>query len=229
MLNAEAHTEESRGWLRDRFEELSVEVIILHPSEWAEDKRYLPPQVTSMPGFYSFEVAPYLREPLDCLSPHSPIREVDFMKGVQICFTVGILENAIGYAIDHLKNVPVMLLTADQELAQLRMESYVTPMINHSGLDHLIKSSDTKNTRKTGKTDKKIEWEGGGFLIPFGAKSAAKLRSTSIMLLLEDEIDAYPDTVGKDGDPCRLAEDRTAAYEATRKIFRGSTPRIPVE
>ena len=226
MLNVEHHTADSKAWLHDRFEELTDSITILQPSEWAEEKRYLPPQVTSMPGFYSFDPAPYLREILDNLSPHSYIREVDVMKGVQIGFTVGVLENAIGYDIDHIKNAPIMLLTADQELAQLRMESYITPMINHSGLAHLIKSSDTKNTRKTGKTDKKIEWEGGGFLIPFGAKSLAKLISISIQKLYEDEVDIYPDTVGKGGCPSKLAEERTAAYEASRKILRGSCPLI---
>jgi phage terminase large subunit GpA-like protein len=223
---SESYISDCEEWLDEQFSRLTTELVLLKPSEWAEKKRYLPPQVTPMPGYYSFDVAPYLREPIDCLSPHSPIREVDFMKGVQICFTVGVLENIIGYLIDHIKNAPVMFLTADDELAQLRMESYVTPMINYSELDHLIKSSDEKNTRKTGKTDKKIEWEGGGFLRPQGAKSAAKLRSISIQYLLEDEIDAYPDTVGKDGDPCKLAEDRTAAYESSRKILRGSTPLI---
>ena len=225
MLN-EAFITDCEAWLYDRFDELTDELIILDPSEWAPEKRYLPPQVTPMPGYYSFDVAPYLREIIDCLSPHSPIREVDVMKGVQICFTVGVLENIIGYVIDHIKNAPVMFLTADAELAQLRMESYVTPMINYSGLDHLIKSADETNKRKTGKTDKKIEWEGGGFLVPFGAQNATKLRSISIQYLLEDEIDGYPDKVGKDGDPCKLAEDRTAAYESSRKILRGSTPLI---
>ena len=225
MLN-EAYIADCEQWLCDQFDNLTTELILLEPSDWAELKRYLPPQVTPMPGFYSFDVAPYLREIIDCLSPHSSVREIDVMKGVQICFTVGVLENTVGYLIDHIKNAPVMFLTADAELAQLRMESYITPMINYSGLDDLIKSADEKNTRKTGKTNKKIEWEGGGFLVPFGAKNAAKLRSTSIQYLLEDEIDGYPDTVSKDGDPCKLAEDRTAAYESSRKILRGSTPLI---
>lgn len=225
MLNA-AYIETCEAWLIERFEGLTDEIVILEPSEWAEQKRYLPPAVTSMPGYYSFGVAPYLREIVDCLSPHSPIREVDVKKGVQTGFTVGVLENCIGYYIDHIKTAPMMFLTADAELAKLRLDTYITPMINFSGLDHLIKSADEKNTRKTGKTEKKIEWEGGGFLIPFGAQNANKLRSTSIQILLEDEIDGYPDKVGKDGEPCSLAEDRTSAYEASRKILRGTTPLI---
>lgn len=213
-------------WLKNQFDQLTDELLVVEPSDWSESKRYLPPQVTPMPGFYSYDVAPYLREIIDNLSPFSPIREVDVMKGVQIGFTVGVIENYIGYLIDYIKNAPVMFLTADNELAQLRMETYVRPMIIHSGLEHLIKSADTKNTRKTGQTNKKTEWYGGGFIVPFGAKSANKLRSISIQCLLEDEIDGYPDTVGKDGDPCKLAEDRTAAYESSKKILRGSTPLI---
>jgi len=221
-----AYVEDCEAWLRERFEELTDELTVLDPSEWAELKRYLPPQVTPMPGYYSFDVAPYLREIIDCFSPRSTVNEVAVMKGVQICFTVGVLENLIGYAIDHVKNAPVMFLTADSELAQLRMESYVTPMINDSGLGHLIKSADENNTRKTGKTDKKIEWVGGGFLVPIGARNAAKLRSVSIQWLLGDEVDGWPDNVGRDGDPGQLAMDRTAAYESSRKVLWGSTPLI---
>lgn len=217
---------ESAEWLADCFAELTTELLILKPSEWAEKYRYLPPSVTPLPGYYSFAVAPYLIEIVDNMSPFSPIREIDVLKGVQTCFTVGVIENTIGYCIAYVKNAPVMFLTADAELAKTRIEQYITPMLTHSGLDDLIKSSDERNTRKTGKTDKKIEWVGGGWLIPYGAQNANKLRSISIQYLLEDEIDSYPDKVGKDGDPLKLAQDRTAAYESTRKICRGSTPLI---
>jgi phage terminase large subunit GpA-like protein len=182
--------------------------------------------VTSLPGPYSFGVAPYVREIVDCLDVNSPVRELTLMKGAQVLGTVGVIENGLGYFIDQVKTAPVMLLTADADLAKLRLESYITPMLRFSGLEHLIKSVDEDNNRKTGKTDRKIEWEGGGFLIPFGAKSANKLRSFSIQVLFRDEIDAYPDTVGKDGDPIKLSADRTAAYEASRKIVDVSTPLI---
>jgi phage terminase large subunit GpA-like protein len=221
-----ATTSSEREWLANQFEALTTHLETLSPSQWAESKRYLPPSVTSLPGPFRFAVAPYLREIVDCLSIHSPIREITLMKGVQICGTVGVLENAIGYVIDAVKTAPVMLLTADAELAKLRMEAYITPMLQHSELNHLIKSVDEKNTRKTGRTDKKIEWEGGGFLIPFGAQNANKLRSISIQYLLRDEIDGYPDVVGKDGDPLKLSADRTAAFEASRKIADISTPLV---
>lgn len=227
MLEAfESETPEQRDWLAAQFAALTDTLEWMTPSRWAEQKRYLPPSVTGLPGPFRFEVAPYLREPLDCLSVDSPIREVAFMKGVQICATTGILENAVGYCIDHVKTAPVMLVTADAELAKLRMESHITPMLQSSELEHLIKSADEKNSRKQGKTDKKIEWEGGGYLIPFGAQNANKLRSIPIRFLLRDEIDGWPDVVGKDGDPLKLSMDRTAAYEGSRKILDISTPTI---
>lgn len=213
-------------WLAAQFAALSDHLEILTPSTWSETRRYLPPSVTSMPGPYRFDVAPYLREIVDCLSVDSPVREVSIMKGAQIGATVGVLENALGYLIDHVKVAPVMLVTADAGLAKLRLESNIIPMLQASGLDHLIKSSDEKNPRKTGRTATKIEWVGGGYLVPFGAQNANKLRSISIQDMLRDEIDGWPDVVGKDGDPIKLTTDRTAAYEATRKILDISTPLV---
>jgi len=144
-------TSEQREWLAQQFDELPSEHIVVAPSAWAEERRYLPASVTSLPGPYRFDVVPYLREVLDCLSIDSPIREVVIQKGAQIGATVGVLENAIGYFIDHVRCAPCMLVTADAELAKLRMDSYVIPMLQSSGLDHLITSHDEMSHRKSGK------------------------------------------------------------------------------
>jgi phage terminase large subunit GpA-like protein len=148
------------------------------------------------------------------------------MKGVQICATTGVLENAIGYFIAHVKSASMMMVTADSDLAKLRMESAITPMLQESGLLHLIKSNDEASNRKSGKTDKRLDCIGGGCLIPNGAQNPNKFRSLPIRVMLRDEIDGWPDVVGKDGDPMKLTEDRTAAYESERKILDISTPLI---
>lgn len=217
---------EQREWLAQQFEGLTTQLEILTPSQWAERKRYLPQSVTPLPGPFRFDVCPYTREIVDCMSVDSPIRETSVMKGAQVTLTTAVLENTVGYYIDGVKTAPMMMVTADAELAQLRMESYITPMLQLSELTHLIKSADETNTRKRGKTDKKIEWVGGGFLVPFGAQNANKLRSISIQVLLRDEIDGWPDVVGKDGDPLKLSAARTAAYEGSRKVLDLSTPLI---
>lgn len=217
-------TADDREWLASQFDALTTELVVRTPSEWAEERRYLPQQAAQLPGPFRFDVTPYLREIVDCLGPDSPIREVAFMKGVQLGATVGVLENYIGFIVEHVKTAPVMMVTADAELAKLRIETSVIPMLQLSGLDHLIKSSDEKNPRKTGRTDKKLEWVGGGFLIPTGAINPSKMRSIPIQLMLRDEIDGWPDQVGKDGDPLKLSFDRTATYELSRKVLDISTP-----
>lgn len=213
-------------WLADQFEGLTSELNLRPVSQWAEEVRYLPKQTTPKPGHFRFSVCPYLKEIVDCFSPDSPIREVDFMKGAQVCATVGVIENVIGYSISELKSAPVMFLTADAELAKQRIDLNILPMITHSNLGGLIKSADEENSRKTGITAKRIEWLGGGYLLGFGARNADKLRMQSIQIMLQDEVDAFPLTVGKDGDPQALAEDRMKAYWETRKNFKGSTPLI---
>lgn len=223
---AELTHADQMAWLCSEFENLTDTIIQKSPSEWAEENRYLPPGVSPLPGYYDYKVSPYLKEIIDCLDVRSPVREVTLMKGSQIGATVGILENFIGYSMAQVKNAPMMMVTADAELAKLRMESYITPMMQQSGLIDIVHSTDETNTRKSGKTDKKVEWRGGGFLIPFGAQNANKLRSLSIRFLLKDEPDGWPETIGADGDPSELANARTEAYEQIRKILNLSTPLI---
>lgn len=217
---------EQREWLAEQFDEIPGEVTTLKPSEWAEQKRYLPPQVGPMPGPYRFDVAPYLVEIVDCFSPESPIRQVSVMKGVQLGLTVGTLENIIGYLIDHIRTAPAMWITADAELATNRLGSHVIPMLQASGLEHLIRSADEGNARKSGKTEKKLEWEGGGYLLPLGANNEAKLRSVPVEWMLRDEVDGWPLVCGKDGDPIKLSAARTATYEQSSKTLDLSTPTL---
>jgi phage terminase large subunit GpA-like protein len=206
--------------------ELTHEIKVMRPSAWAEEVRYLPAAATPLPGFYRFDVAPYLREILDCMDPLSPVRRISVMKAVQTCVTSGVIENSIGYYVDHVKTAPTMFITADAELTKIRMDQFIVPMLQQSGLAHLIQANDDLNSRRTGKTDKLIEWEGGGFMVPFGAQNANKMRSIPVQILWRDEIDGWPDVVGKDGDPMKLTEARTKSYEASRKIVDVSTPLI---
>ena len=212
-------------WLLDQILAMPDEIIKITPSEFNETYRYLPESVTNVPGQISYDINPFMREILDCFDVDSPVREVNLKKGVQITYST-LLESGLLYYMAHVKSLPLMYMTADKELAKARIENNIIPMINQSGFADIIRSSDEGNSRKTGKTADHIQWEGGGYLVPFGAKNADKMRSYSIAVLLKDEIDAWPDTVGKDGDPDKLSDDRCSGYWTRRKIFRGSTPLI---
>jgi phage terminase large subunit GpA-like protein len=213
------------GWIVEQVEELTDTIERVTPVQFNEENRYLPSSVTSMPGYIRYSVNPYMREIVNCFDINSPVREVNLKKGVQITYTT-VLESGLLYAIGVVKSLPCMLLTADKELASARVENNIIPMLNESDMGDLVRSSDEGNTRKTGKTANHIQWAGGGYLVPFGAQNAAKMRSFSICFMFKDELDAYPDIIGKDGDPDKLSDKRCSAYWESRKIFRGSTPLI---
>ncbi len=213
------------SWLAEQIDGLTDKIDHLTPVEFNEQNRYLPDSVTPLPGFMSFDINPFMREIVDACDPRSPVREVNLKKGVQITYST-MLESVLLYYMAHVKTRPCMLVSADKELVKGRVENYILPMLAQSDLAHLITSSDENNKRKTGKTANHLQWLGGGFLVPGGANNADKMRMWSIMLMLKDEIDAWPDVVGKDGDPDLLTDDRCSAFWEIRKIYRGGTPLI---
>jgi len=212
-------------WIISSVEGLTHNIEKMKPSEFNEKHRYLPESVSSIPGYLSYDINPFMREIVDCFDVDSPVREVNLKKGVQITYTTA-LESVALYFMAHVKTLPIMYITSDKELAKARIENNFIPMLNLSDFGHIIRSSDEGNKRKTGKTALQLQFKGGGYLVPAGARNADKLRSYSICIMLKDETDSWLQTVGKDGDPERLTDDRCSGYWLRRKIFRGSTPLI---
>lgn len=220
-----AFVEEQVGWGLEVVSNMTEAIEHISPIDFNERHRYLPPSVTPEPGPIDFDINPFMKEIIDCFDIRSPVREVSVKKAVQITYTT-VLESVLLYFMAHVRTAPCMFMTADREMALQRIENSIIPMIQQSGFEKIIQSSDYTNKRKTGKTNKQIQWVGGGYLLPFGANNADKMRSFSILCMLKDEIDAWADTVGKDGEPDELSDARTEAYTERRKIFRGSTPLI---
>jgi phage terminase large subunit GpA-like protein len=215
-----------REWVAEEINALTDTITHVSPSAFNEQTRYLPESVTSIPGFIRYDVNPFMREIIDCADIESPVREVNLMKGVQITYSTA-LESIVLYCAAKVRTLPMMYMTADKDLAAARIENNFIPMFNQSDLGHIIRSSDEGNSRKTGKTANHLQFAGGAYLVPFGAINASKMRSFSIAVMLKDEIDAWPDAVGRggrDGCPDKLSDGRLKGYWERRKIFRGSTP-----
>lgn len=201
-----------------------VEIVHQSPVEFNEKNRYLPESVSAMPGYIDFSAVPYMEEILQCADRRNSIREVTLMKGVQIGYTT-MLESVAFYFMVEVGTLPMMWVTADQEAAKIRLDNNLIPMLDQSGFNHILRSSDRGNNRKTGQTKMQLQFAGGGYMLLFGAKSPTKLRSAAISVLLKDENDGWPNRVGKDGDPDKLVDARAkGGYWKSRKIFNGSTP-----
>lgn len=210
--------------LEEYVEKLPKGKNIIDMVAWAEAKRYLPPEITNKPGMFDWSLCPHLIEPALCLSANSPIQRVILCKGVQIAASTGLVENFIGYSIEH-DPCGMMFTREEKEAAEVAMELRVEGMLRHSGLIDLIYSKSNITGEKS--SDRKLfKRFPNGFLQAIGMRNANKARSLPIKKLLRDEIDAYPKrTIDKEaGQPLLLTEKRTATYEHSRKILDVSTP-----
>ena len=216
-------TTTGRDWLVEEVEDMADRIERVGPVEFNEANRYIPQALSPRPGFIRYDLFPYLRELLECFAPWSPVREVNLQKGVQTGYTT-LLESVLFYYVGQVKTAQLMFITAEKELATLRVDNNIIPMINESDMGHLIRSADEGNSRKTGKTKNYLQWDGGGGLIFDGAMNARKMRMTSVPVMLKDELDGWKRSVGEDGNSDSLTDDRLSAYWLRRKILRGSTP-----
>ena len=65
-LNLDSYFTETGEWAASAIESGVTETFVhVKPSEWAEQKRIIPKQLSVQPGPYSFDSTPYLREILD--------------------------------------------------------------------------------------------------------------------------------------------------------------------
>ncbi|MCP4209834.1 MAG: hypothetical protein GY767_22725 [Shimia sp.] len=170
-------------WMACQVADLTDAISHETPVEFNEEHRYLSGSVTSMPGPIRYDVNPFMREIVDCFDVNSPVREVNLKKGVQITYST-VLESGALYYMAKVKTLPLMYLTAEKELASARIENNFIPMLEQSGFADIVRSSDVGNSRKTGKTANHIQFAGGGYLTPFGAVNANKMRAVSIAVML---------------------------------------------
>jgi len=210
-------------WLVDNILQTTEVFEHYSPIEYNEERRYLPTSVTSDPGYINFDRTPYWIEILECFDVRSPVREVAVLKAVQTAYST-ILESILLYFAGHVRTAPVMYANATIDMARARINNNYIPMFEQSGMSHIFQSSHVENSRKQGITKSQIQWIGGGYMVPRGAQTPHMMRDISILLMLMDELDAWPEVI--DGNPVQLFKDRTTGFTDVRKIFMGSTPSI---
>ena len=117
---------------------------IIAPSEWAEANRVMTTEVSAFPGKYKYNITPYLKEIIDCLNPDHPAQIVAVMKGAQIGFSTGVIENGIGWIIDQYP-APTILLSGDKMLSKEIVEKRIDQMIDTCGLRNKIRPNTLRN------------------------------------------------------------------------------------
>ncbi|WP_068783223.1 phage terminase large subunit family protein [Paenibacillus phocaensis] len=188
-------------------------------SEWADKNRVLTTKTSSEPGLWRTDRVPYMREIMDCASDPN-VEEIVIMASSQVSKTEFLL-NIAGYHMDY-DPTSIMYVQPDIDTAEDFSKNRVQEMIDASPT--LRKIVTKAKGRASGNTIKLKEYP-GGYIRIVGANSPDDLASNPIRVLLMDEIDRYPASAGKEGDPVSLAEKRTTTFW-NRKIVYCSTPTI---
>ena len=190
-------------------------------SQWADLERRLSSKGSALPGQWSTDRNPPLREPMDCMSARSTVREVVLMFPIQLGKTE-VAVNALGYCMDHDPG-PVMVCLPGEVSMNKWVAQKLNPTIDETPAMKRaltsVASRDASNTR----TFKDFA---GGQLYIEHAGSPSRLKSTSVRTLIVDEVDEFSNNLSGGDDPLEMLNGRTSAFPATYKRLYISTPQI---
>lgn len=187
-------------------------------SQWADRYRVIPPGTSPEPGAWRTDRVPYLREILDAISDPT-VERITVQAASQVAKSE-ILLNAIGY-FAHQDPSPILLVQATELTMRGFSKERVAPMFAASPA---LRGKLVDGARDPDNTIMLRQFP-GGLLACAWAGSAASLASRPIRVVLSDEVDRWPDTTGRDGDPHAQAVQRASNFH-NRKIVNVSTPTV---
>lgn len=188
-------------------------------SDWADKYRQLSQGAAAEPGRWYTEKVPHLREIMDCISDIK-IKKVVVMSSAQIGKTEGPILNTVGYYM-HYDPAPVLIMQPTIQMAESFSKDRLSKMLHDT---QVLSGLVNDRGRNTGNTILQKVFP-GGHITMVGANSPSSLASRPIQVLLADEVDRYPATAGKEGDPLFLASERLTTFWNSKEVYV-STPTI---
>lgn len=205
------------SWLTDQFKRAVKPLPLLSIWEFCDQHLVLPAN-NAESGRYRSARTPYMREPMDCLSPSSPYQTVVLYTGTQVGKTQVALCTFYSYAVN--TPAPMMFVFSNAGESRKLVQTRIDPMVEiNEDLKERI-SSPKKNS--TGDTNS-LKLFPGGFLSIASGEAPASLRSLPCRVIFIDELDAMPNDIGGEGSVVELARKRTSTFGSRAKILIAST------
>jgi hypothetical protein len=184
-------------------------------SEWCEQNLVLSPRITNIPGPYSTNLTPYVREPLEAFGNDS-VRRITLVWGAQTSKTTTILAG-LSYRLAE-QPCPALWVMPSEALARSFSETRWLPMVDDCPI---LSKEKPENTDKIKILEQHFRKMSLWFV---GSNSPANLSSRSVSLLMLDEVDKFSDgTNSKEAGALQLAEARVATYP-NHLVVSTSTP-----
>lgn len=192
--------------------------VKIPPSEWAEvHRRHSPESSSKKHGrWYNF---PMQREPMDC-AVDPTVRSVCMIWASQTAGKTEVINTVIGWLMDQ-EPCPILMVQPDIDLAKAWSQDRLDPMLRDTPI--LTELMDLGYNKK-GNAVRRKRFPGGQ-LTAVGANSPSGLGGRPIRATLFDEVDRFPESAGKEGDPVKIAEKRTESFSDAIN-YKTSTPTI---
>lgn len=190
-------------------------------SEWADLHRVLSKKGSKNDGQWRTDRNPPLREPMDCLSAHSPVTDVVLVFPIQFGKTE-IALNVVGYGMAHDPG-PIMVALPAEVSRDKWVAQKLHPMIEETPA---VRQALTTINSREGANRREFKDFVGGQLYLEHAGSPARLKSTSVRRLIVDELDEFVANMQSGDDPLEMLDGRTSAYPGAAKRLYISTPGI---
>jgi phage terminase large subunit GpA-like protein len=190
-------------------------------SQWADAERFLSSKGSAEPGRWRTARNPLLREPMDCLSARSHVRDVVLMFPIQLGKTE-VAVNFLGYVMDHAPG-PVMACLP----GEVSMNKWIAQKLNPA-LDETpaMRRALTSVASRDAANQRTFKDFAGGQLYLEHAGSPQRLKSTTVKYLVVDELDEFAASLTGGDDPQELLEGRTSSFPATAKRLWISSPQL---
>jgi len=190
-------------------------------SQWSDLERRLSSKGSSAPGRWRTDRNPPLREPMDCMSARSTVKDVVLMFPIQFGKTE-VAINTVGYSMDHNPG-PIMVCLPGEVSMNKWVAQKLNPMIEETPA---VRATLTSTDSRNGSNRREFKDFTGGQLYLEHAGSPSRLKSTSVRTMVVDELDEFSANLQGGDDPVLMLDGRTSAFPATYKRLYISTPQI---
>ncbi|MGL4234061.1 MAG: terminase gpA endonuclease subunit, partial [Casimicrobium sp.] len=188
--------------------------------DWADKYRVIAEGASPEAGRWQTRRMPHLHGVMKALSRSDPCTDVTFMGAAQTTGKTDTGINLIGKTA-HIDPVPILVVLPNHKLIKkyskrLNKNFAATPVLRELFKPQSRKDSDSIDLK---------DFPGGPLYLS-SAESATDLKSITVGIVIQSEVDEYPQDLEGQGDPSDLADGRSTMYKDRAKRFKESTPTI---
>lgn len=188
-------------------------------SQWADAQRIIP-RGNAEPGRWNGSRVPYVADVADAVNDDT-VHTIVVTGASQSSKTAGCGENVVGWAVC---NDPCTIIWATpSDASALTAASRFDAIFDET--PELKKRFGSRTARSTINNSSLKEFEGGK-LVVVSAGSPASLASHPARLVVADEVDRFPVSLRKEGDPIGLLRARQTTFARRKAIFLSSPTQV---